>query len=138
MFGTVYSTETEDCQTYSTYGNTKASAGSLSSESTLQGTFIVELSAVFGRILVLNTNGLVSYTDMLNTKGQLYAKKQNSILSSVVWGGIITMFQTTLYDQPTTMTGQTCHQTILLRVHLSRGAMGTNFIFIDDNPCFTV
>ncbi|GFX77277.1 transposable element Tc3 transposase [Trichonephila clavipes] len=52
----------------------------------------------------------------------------------LVWGGIILGFRTDLHVQSVTMTGHIYRDVILEQhVHLFRGAMGAEFLFMDDN-----
>ncbi|GFX78564.1 transposable element Tcb2 transposase [Trichonephila clavipes] len=52
----------------------------------------------------------------------------------LVWGGIILGFRTDLHVQSVTMTGHIYRDVILEQhVRLSRGAMGAEFLFMDDN-----
>ncbi|GFW16515.1 transposable element Tcb2 transposase [Trichonephila clavipes] len=52
----------------------------------------------------------------------------------LVWGGIILGFRTALYVQSVTMTGHIYRDVILEQhVRMFRGAMGAEFLFIDDN-----
>ncbi|GFV60974.1 transposable element Tcb1 transposase [Trichonephila clavipes] len=52
----------------------------------------------------------------------------------LVWGGIILSFRTDLHVQSVTMTGQIYWDVILERhARLFRGAMGAEFLFMDDN-----
>ncbi|GFU72259.1 transposable element Tcb1 transposase [Trichonephila clavipes] len=52
----------------------------------------------------------------------------------LVWGGIILGSRTGLHVQSVTMTGHTCRDVILEQhVRLFRGAMGAEFLFMDDN-----
>ncbi|GFT14993.1 transposable element Tcb2 transposase [Trichonephila clavipes] len=51
-----------------------------------------------------------------------------------VWGGIILGSRTDLHAQSVTMTGHICRDVILEQhVRLFRGAMGAEFLFMDDN-----
>ncbi|GBN03914.1 hypothetical protein AVEN_238572-1 [Araneus ventricosus] len=52
----------------------------------------------------------------------------------LVWGGIILGSRTDLHVQSVTMTGRIYRDVILEQhVHLFRGAMGAEFLFMDDN-----
>ncbi|GFT65902.1 transposable element Tc3 transposase [Trichonephila clavipes] len=51
----------------------------------------------------------------------------------LVWGGIILGSITDLHVQSVTMTGHIYRDVILEHVRLSRGAMGNEFLFMDDN-----
>ncbi|GFY07305.1 transposable element Tcb1 transposase [Trichonephila clavipes] len=55
------------------------------------------------------------------------------------WGGIILGFRTDLHVQSVTMTGHIYRDVILEQhVRLFRGAMGADFLFMDDNAVLTV
>ncbi|GFV56890.1 transposable element Tcb1 transposase [Trichonephila clavipes] len=57
----------------------------------------------------------------------------------LVWGGIILGSKTDLHVQSVTMTGHIYRDVILEQyVRLFRGAMGTEFLFMDDNAVLTV
>ncbi|GFW98468.1 transposable element Tc3 transposase [Trichonephila clavipes] len=51
----------------------------------------------------------------------------------LVWGGIILGSRTDLHVQSVTMTGHIYRDVILEHVRLFRGAMGAEFVFMDDN-----
>ncbi|GFU00132.1 DDE_3 domain-containing protein [Trichonephila clavipes] len=51
----------------------------------------------------------------------------------LVWGGIILGYRTDLHVQSVTMTGHIYRDVILEQVRLFRGAMGAEFLFMDDN-----
>ncbi|GFW70618.1 transposable element Tcb1 transposase [Trichonephila clavipes] len=52
----------------------------------------------------------------------------------LVWGGITLCFRTNLHVQSVTMTGHIYRDVILEQhVRLFRGAMGAEFLFMDDN-----
>ncbi|GFX97993.1 transposable element Tc3 transposase [Trichonephila clavipes] len=54
----------------------------------------------------------------------------------LVWGGIILRSRTDLHAQSVTMTGHIYRDVILEQhVRLFRGAMGAEFLFMDDNSC---
>ncbi|GFX51324.1 transposable element Tc3 transposase [Trichonephila clavipes] len=54
----------------------------------------------------------------------------------LVWGGIILGSRTDLHVQSVTMTGHIYRDVILEQhVRLFRGAMGAEFLFMDDNAC---
>ncbi|GFV22752.1 transposable element Tcb1 transposase [Trichonephila clavipes] len=54
----------------------------------------------------------------------------------LVWGGIILGSRTDLHVQSVTMTGHVYRDVILKQhVRLFRGAMGAEFLFLDDNAC---
>ncbi|GFU34569.1 cubilin [Trichonephila clavipes] len=51
----------------------------------------------------------------------------------LVWGGIIFGSRSDLHVQSVTMTGHIYRDVILEHVHLFRGEMGAEFLFMDDN-----
>ncbi|GFV76005.1 transposable element Tcb1 transposase [Trichonephila clavipes] len=54
----------------------------------------------------------------------------------LVWRGIILGSRTDLHVQSVTMTGHIYRDVILEQpIHLFRGAMGAEFLFMDDNAC---
>ncbi|GFW68189.1 transposable element Tcb1 transposase [Trichonephila clavipes] len=57
----------------------------------------------------------------------------------LVWGGIILSSRTDLHVQSVTMTGRIYRDVILEQhVRLFRGAVGAEFLFMDDNAVLTV
>ncbi|GFW55044.1 transposable element Tcb1 transposase [Trichonephila clavipes] len=97
-------------------------------------------SLLFGVIILKQHSPLSKYSQSERAPGTRYHQK-NTIerhryggAGWLVWGGIILGSRTDLHVQSVTITGQLYRDVILEQhVRLFRGAMGAEFLFMDDN-----
>ncbi|GFU51418.1 transposable element Tcb1 transposase [Trichonephila clavipes] len=86
-----------------------------------------------------NRPGVISrlwqrFQDDVTTKSTPLNDTVTVVLDALVWGGIILGSRTDLHVQSVTMTGHIYRDVILEQhIRLFRGAMGAEFLFMDDN-----